>query len=226
MTSADVMRILRRHWYLVIAGLALTAGAIFASSRNPGVYSTQTDVLFLAPKSAVAPNPIEASSDSLIATAGLVARMATDGKITPGTAGSGVSLTGQGIHQGYSIELPNSGGQWVASFERPVLVVQVVGPSEAWVRSTLATQIDRINQTLYSMQQRDGIRKQSYIITSSAPRAATIRFTKGDPKRVIGATMLLGIALTGLATIGFDRIIPRVRRSPNVQIHLPRTEPV
>jgi hypothetical protein len=212
MTSTDVLRILLRRWYVVVAGLALTAAAVLATTATQGVYSAQTDVIFLGPKSVIAPNPIEASSESLIATAGLVARMTSNLEAAPATASSGVSLTGQGIRQGYSIELPNRGGQWASNFDRPVLVVQVAGPSEAWVRATLATQIHRIDDALRTLQERDGVGKQNYIITSSAPNLATVDYANGDPKRVMVAKLLLGTALTGLAAIGVDRSLVGFRR--------------
>jgi hypothetical protein len=224
MTSADVVMILLRRWPVVVAGLVLTVAAIVGATASQGVYSTQTDVLFLAPRSAVAPNPIESSSDSLVATAGLIARIANRGAAAPATASSSVSLTSQGIRKGYSIELPNSGGQWVNNFDRPVLVVQVVGPSEAWVRSTLATEIDQINSSLAALQKRDGIPKKSSIITSSAPRLATVDYATGDPRRVMAAMILLGTALTGFAAIGVDRLIPRIRRARLAQIRPGRTE--
>ena len=213
MTSADLVAVLLRRWYVVLAGFALTAAAVYAFASSPGVYSTQADVLFLAPKSAKFPNPIESSSESLIATAGLVARIANSGSADPPTASSGVPLTGEGIRKGYSIRLPNSGGQWANNFDRPVLVVQVAGPSEEWVRSTLATQIGVIDRSLFTLQKSEGVAKENFIITSSAPRQAKVEYLKGDPKRAIAAMMLLSSVLTALAAIGFDRIAPQRRQS-------------
>lgn len=206
MTSADVVAILLRRWYIVIAGLALTAGAIFAFAERPGVYSTQADVLFLAPKSANNPNPIEVSSESLIATAGLVSHIIGDRRATPPTASSEVTLTGKGVRKGYSIRLPNSGGQWVNSFDRPVLDVQVAGPSEAWVRATLAQQILAIDNALGSLQRNDGIAQENLISTSLTPQVAKVVYSRGDPKRAITAILILGTTLTVLAAVGFEFI--------------------
>lgn len=213
MTSENVAAALLRRWYVTLAGVSLMIGAIFALSTNPGVYSTQADVLFLAPKSAQFPNPIEATSESLIATAGLVAHMANGVKAESPTASSGVTLTGEGIRKGYSIRLPNSGGQWASNFDRPVLVVQVAGPTEAWVRSTLATQIDKINNSLYALQKADRIPTRNLITTSSTPRLAKVEYSKGDPKRAVAALILLGSALTALGALGFDGIAPGSARS-------------
>lgn len=222
MTSVDVMTVLVRRWYLVLAGLALTAGAMFSIHSSPGVYSTQADVLFLAPRSAKNPNPIEDGSESLIATTGLVARIVSHGKADPPTASSGVTLLGQGIRQGYSVRLPNSGGQWANNFDRPVLDIQVTGPSSQWVRSTLDARIAQINRVLFDLQAADGVEPQSFITTSSTPELATVAHSNGQPKRAMAATLLLGTALTGFAAVGFDRIALR-RRRPSPSLFIPAT---
>lgn len=213
MTSERVTGALRRQWYVIVVGLALTAGAIFSLSVRPGVYFTQADVLFLAPKSAKYPNPIESGSESLIATAGLVARIANGVQSEPATASSGVTLMGEGVIQGTSIRLPNSGGQWANNFDRPVLDVQVVGPSEAWVRATLRQKIDLINETLHNLQAPDGTARENFITTSAAPQKSTVSYTRGETKRALAALTLLGITLTGLAALGFDRLVPWQRAS-------------
>lgn len=212
MTSADVVNVLARRWYVVVAGLALVAAAIVAISTRPGVYSTQADVLFLAPKSAKNPNPIEAGSESLIATAGMVARIVAEGKDNPATASSGVTLTGEGVRQGVSIRLPNSGGQWANNFDRPALDIQVAGPSEAWVRTTLNRQIGRIDRTLYELQKDDGIPAESFITTSSSPHLAQVVYSNGRPTRAMAAILVLGLTLTAFAAVGFDRAVAAARR--------------
>jgi len=225
MTSADVVAILLRRWYVVLAGLAMTASAIFFCAERPGVYSTQTDVLFLIPTSAKNPNPVAAGSESLIATAGLVARIVSEGQIDPSTASSGVTLTGEGIRQGYSIRLPNSGGQWANNFDRPVLDIQVAGPSEAWVRATLTVQIASINDSLRSLQEADGTGKENFIFTSATPAKPKIVYSNGEPKRAIAAIFVLGMTLTGLAAVGFERLVQR--RHPSTRATRPkRTESV
>lgn len=225
MTSADVATILLRRWYFVVIGLALTAAAMWAVNARPGVYATQVDVLFLAPKSARYPNPIEVSSESLTATAGLVARMVEGDTAPPAAASSTVTLTGEGIRQGYSIRLPNSGGQWVASFDRPVLDVQAAGPSEGWVRRTVTDKIDLIGRTLYSLQKADGTARPDYIFTSVNPASPTVVYATGQPKRAVAATLLLGSILTCLGTVGFDRLLRRLRtRSTAPGLQTLRTE--
>lgn len=223
MTAAQVLMLLLRRWPVLLAGLTMTSVVVAVVGPGRDVYSTQTDVLFLAPQSARAPNPIESSSEALIATAGLVSRMVTSGVPAPATA-STVSLTSQGVRKGYSIELPDTGGQWAASFDRPVLVVQVAGPSEAWVRSTLSAQMDRIDEALHTLQAKDGVSRRNAIVTSSAPRLAAVDHASGDRKRVVAGTVLLGGILTVLAVIGVERAVLRRRRPHASGPHPERTD--
>ena len=133
-----------------------------------------------------------------------------------------MSLSGEGVRQGYSIQLPNSGGQWATNFDRPVLDVQVVGPSEAWVRSTLATQIRRINRALHSLQRNDGVAPENFIVTSSSPQLAKVVHSGGDHKRAIAAALVLGMTLTALAATGLESSDPSVRRMRRLTAELDR----
>lgn len=206
MTLIDLVTVMARRWYVVLAGAVVALVALVVIGSAPGVYSTQTDVLFLAPSSATNPNPIEAGSESLIATTGLVARIVNHGRSDPPTASSGVTLLGQGIRHGYSIRLPNSGGQWANNFDRPVLDIQVTGPSAASVRASLATRISQVERTLDDLQAADGIAPENFITTSSTPELAPVLHHVGQPRRAMAAVVLLGAALTGFAAIGLDRL--------------------
>ncbi|MCD9196883.1 hypothetical protein [Aeromicrobium wangtongii] len=225
MTATDALLVLRQRWYIVLAGLLLTGAVVVNVATVPAVYVTQADVLFLAPQSAQNPNPIKDSSESLIATTGLVARMVRNGKEEPATASSGVTLTGKGVRRGYSIRLPDSGGQWANNFDRPELDIQVVGPSKTWVRSTLDRQVLRINRALHDLQAADGAASQDFITTSLTPAVATVVRTEGQPKRAVAAVVALGTILTALAALGFDRTVPGARRRRAALQPQPMTQP-
>ncbi len=132
----DLLVASARRWYVVLAGLVLTVGVLLLVHQTPGVYATQTNVVFLAPVTPHTPNTISSPTSGVISTAGLVERIVNKGVEKSPTSGS-VALAGQGVDDGYSVELPNAGGQWASNFNRPVLQVQVTGPSAERVRSEL-----------------------------------------------------------------------------------------
>ena len=213
MTTHDLSVILRRRWYVVVLGLALLAGTLHVVASRPGVYWTQVDVVVLAPKSARYPNVIEQTSASLIAMAGLVERDVNGGAHPPATASAAVTLAGEGVRDGYSITMPNGGGQWANDFSRPVIDVQVVGPSEATVRRRLAVLVGRIERTLDERQATDQVPPVNRITASSSPTAAAVLHLEGSTKKAMAVTLLLGGALIPVATVGADRLLAnRTRR--------------
>jgi hypothetical protein len=212
MTTSELCRILRRRWAVVVLGLALLAGTLHVVAARPGVYWTQVDVVILAPKSTRYPNVIEQTSTSLIAMAGLVEREVNQGAHAPVTASASVTLAGEGVRDGHTITMPNTGGQWADDFSRPVIDVQVVGPSEAEVRHQLADLVDRVEQTLDDRQDADGIPQVSRITASSSPTAAAVLHLQGSRKKAIAATLLLGSAMICVAAVGVDQLLGTRRR--------------
>ena len=212
MTTEGVVGIVARRWYAVLLGLLLTATALHAVSNRDGVYSAEVDVVFLTPKSARFPNSIQQTSSSVVATAGLVERMLNGTMEKPAAASTGVTLAGQGIRQGYSLELPDTGGQWAHNFPRPVLRVQAVGPSAAWVQAEVEHQISRIADTLAEIQSQDRVRRSDWIVTSSSPASVDVAFHGGRPTLALAMTGLLGLWATLLAAVAVDQVVSRAGR--------------
>ncbi|MET1039346.1 MAG: hypothetical protein ABW075_13810 [Aeromicrobium sp.] len=207
MTTTELCGILRRRWYVVVLGLALLVGALHVVVSRPGAYWTQVDVVILAPKSARFPNVIGQTSQSLIAMAGLLERDLNRGIERPAAASSSVTLAGLGVRQGHTVTLPNSGGQWANSFNRPVLDLQVIGPSETTVRAELDALVDRVHQRLAAIQAADRIPRGSRITASSSPASAAVFHLQGNRTKAIGATLLLGVVLIAVGTVGADRLL-------------------
>lgn len=211
MSVWDILCAAGRRWYVVIAGLLLTLGALYGIHQAPGVYSTQTNVLLLAPLTPNSPNTISSPTSGVISMAGLVERIVNRGVEKSPTSGA-VSLTGQGVVDGHSIELPNSGGQWASNFNRPVLQVQVAGPDPAAVRTQLAKLVEQIRSTTRELQQSDGVGLSMLITTQSSPAEPVVSFQQGHRKIGLAVTGLLGVVLTGLAVVAVDALVRRRRR--------------
>lgn len=213
MTTSELSGILRRRWYVVLLGLAVVAAALAYVSSRPGVYWSQVDVVILAPKSARFPNVIEQTSASLVSMAGLIERDVNKGMIAPATSSTGVTLAGEGVRDGHSIKLPNSGGQWANNFDRPVLDIQVVGADQEGVRSKLAAMVDLVKDDLKARQDADHIPRVTRITASSAPSSPPIFYLGGNRKKAAAATLLLGGLLTSVFTVGVDALLnTRARR--------------
>ncbi|MDQ1577847.1 MAG: hypothetical protein QOE21_534, partial [Microbacteriaceae bacterium] len=49
MTSATLLSLMARRWWVILIGLLLTAGAYAALQQNDGAFSTDATVIFVAP---------------------------------------------------------------------------------------------------------------------------------------------------------------------------------
>jgi hypothetical protein len=216
-TAGGALRALRRRWYVVLAGLLVTLLVCASETRAHGVFWTQVDVVFLIPPSTHAPNTLEASSSSLISTAGIVAIRVNQGKRATPLSSANVSLVGEGIFDGRSVQLPNTGGQWADNFSRPVLDVQVTGATYAAVKAELAATLADIQSELDRLQIAAGADQFNRITTQSAPTTPEILVIPPQRRRAVAATLAVGTLLTLVGAVTVDGVLRRrsaARRQP------------
>lgn len=180
-------------------GLLLTAAMLMHVRAHEGVYWTQVNVVFLAPQSSRLPNQIQDTNDSVIATAGLMESLLRTKGSLPLASSSSASLTGTGVSDGYWIRLLQSGSQWEANYDKPVLEVQVAGPTPGEVESRTGVLVSRIERQLDRFQDDDGVPSVDRITTLVSPGTPNIRYSTGQPSRAALATLLLGGLLTVMA---------------------------
>lgn len=216
MTTATVCRALLRRWYIVLAGLAATIAVLAYVHSRPVLYFSQVEAVFLAPKSRTYPNSIKQTNASVIAMAGLIAADVSGDKRAPATASSGVTLAGEGVHHGYSLMVPNSGGQWAVDFERPVIIVQVIGPDADAVRSQMSGLLAKIRERLEDRQAEDGTGRENFITVTDAPAQPPLQVLAGHPRRALAMTASLGVGVTLIATTLLDlRMLARRPSGPS-----------
>ena len=204
LATPDLVGLVRRRWYVAGAGVLVTASAMFLVHAHPGVYTTQTAVMFMPPSTDVQPNTLGSSSASVIATAGLVERLVNGGVDTPATT-SVVTLVGRGVREGSSVELPNTGGQWVQNFTEPLLLVQVTGPTAHAVGEKARALVRDVDATAVGLQSAAGVRPRWMITTRPSPDEPVVRFEKGHRDRALLMTLILGIFLTLAACAAWER---------------------
>ncbi len=205
MTLRDVLGVLLRRWRVVVIGLLCTVCAMGAVVGREGVYATQVDVILLAPIEPNRQNVFVGSLDSLINFTAIIERELNPGPRKPRLTSPTATLYGRGVRDGYSIEMPNTGGQWTNNFSRPVLNVQVVGPSEAEVRATLDSVIVTIDDTITARERAAGADPSRWVSVELAPTSPAIGYVPGEGKRAALAFGALGSAGTLLAAVQIDR---------------------
>lgn len=213
MTTADVLGAMRRCWYALVVGLFLTGMVVGLVASRPGVYTTRAEVVLVPPKAyAAIGGTLISSSDSLIATTGLVERLVNADLPHRAPTNQIVDLAGTGVRHGVSIRQANAGGQWDFNFTSPLLVVQAVGSDSASVARARARAVNRIANTLRRIQDEQGVRPQQRITTQLVPASVPVVYRQGHPQRAALATGALCLILTGLLVVGLDQVVGRRRR--------------
>src|SRR5882757_1133612 len=203
--NRSIVSIFSRGWTIGTIGVLITCAVAMFLTHRPATYWSRTQVLFVAPLSKVNPNGLEITPSSLIATAGVVAKLVDHSDSSTRVVSEGVTLVGEGIKHGYSVTVPNSGGQWANNFTQSVLDVQVVGSSEAEVSTTVNQLVVRIKRALTTIQREAHVAAVNLVRTQSTPPEPPIYRQHGSHIRAGLATLLLGFGLTAAAVVAARR---------------------
>jgi hypothetical protein len=209
--SARVRRIPRWAALTLIGVIVVGAAGVLAKEvHKPGVYWSDVHVRFVAPTSLTRENGLQVAGQSLIMTAGAVGQMVDDTN-GPRPASPDATLAGLGIRSGWSVTLPNSGGQYQNYFADPYLDVQVVAPTAAQVTETVQRLVQQIQDGLTKLQKDAHVAPADRISSSVLPLSvAPIYYAHGSHSRAILASLVI---LCGLTTVGFVTASRLSRRS-------------
>lgn len=188
----------------MLLGLVVTGSLVTYVYSVPGVYRSQVNVVLVQPTN-VPVNDFDNSNESLIAMAGTVATLVNGPVSNQRSVSPGVSLTGEGIYHGYSIRVPNSGGQWDYKFDNPVLNIQATGSSAVEAESNMATALEKVRSALHDIQAGSGVAPSAMIDTILNPGDPQSFLDRGSRSRAVLATTVLALAVTVAAIIAFDR---------------------
>lgn len=198
MTPFRLIEILVRRWYVVLAGILCTFLAFWVLSQSETVYAAQSDLVFLAPGlPGQSRHLTETESQTLIDFTAIVERKVLAGSPSAKLASPTASLFGTGIREGTSINMLDTGGQWVSSFSRPVLSVQVAGPSREQVSEGMEEVLAEVRAVSRDLQIEAGADPASLITVERAPEELII--TSFGTTRLGQAKALVALGTSGLA---------------------------
>lgn len=222
----ELIRAALRSWPLVVAGAVVTLLVAYGTTLDAGVYWSRTQVVFLAPQSAAFPNTLRTTSEDIIITAGVVAKAVAGPDRVTKYASPDATLVGEGLREGWSIRLPDTGGQWATHFAQQVLYVEVVGTTAEEVDERQAALVDRIAEELHELQSGAGVAPVNEITVTVAPESTVVHHVGGSSVRSVAMVGVLGIAAT-CAVLG---LVEGRRRMPVTGDHVaaprpPRSEP-
>jgi hypothetical protein len=187
-----------------------------------GVFWSEVQVRFMAPRSTAAPNVLQISPSSLVMAAGAVEKMVVDTS-APRVIDPGNTLASQGVKHGYGVSLPNTGGQWASNFTDPWLEVQAVGSSPAEVLAATRTLVARINAALATLQRREHVDQYNLIRTQLSPLSGpAVYYQAGSRSRAAVAALVLGTGITAIVVV---LLLRYARRRPVPGIGVPPATP-
>ncbi len=211
MTVADLLATLKRRWPIMIACLFLTLAACAGAWRTPGVYWASTKVLFLGPTSDQVPNRLVLGG-AAIPFAGLIEAEVNGGVPVRQATNPTVTLVDEGIFDGWSVLVPDTGGQWAHHFPESSLIVQSTGPSPAVVEARMRHLLDRITGLVTAHEDSAGVPPGQRVQLAMSPSDVLVQYSTGHPSRAVAVIVLLGVWLSLAACWLTDRLVA-TRRS-------------
>ncbi|SOD70293.1 hypothetical protein SAMN05892883_4433 [Jatrophihabitans sp. GAS493] len=189
-----------------ICGLVVTLAGAMVARKAPGVFFAQTQVRFVIPLSSDNPNGLGVSTRSLISAAGVVAKIVDPDPLPPPNDES-ITIVGMGVRDGWSVTLPQTGGQFVPGHTEPWLDVQVAGSNPDEVKAQMDQLLVRIPKVLNDLEQQRQVSAENLIRTKLVPEGEPeVTYLHGSRSRSALAVLILGVSLTGAAMALLRRV--------------------
>lgn len=212
MTFEDFYRSLLRRWPVALVGILLTSVLCVVALRAPGVYWARSKVYFLVPETTAQPNQLAPDSSAAIAFAGLIQTEINAGIPLRRATSPDVTLLDEGIYDGWSVFLPDTGGQWAHNFSEASLIVEASGPTPEVVRSRMNALIDQIARRAAAREDAANVPAALRVDFAMSPQAVAVQYSNGHRSRALAIIFALGVAVSlGGCTVA-DRLVGTRRR--------------
>lgn len=202
--------LLRRRWHLALAALAAMAGLSASALTTPPLYYAEVDVLFLLPDESEDANEFLGDPALTLYLAGIVERSVNSGGAQPLTTFA--PLYGTGIRHGHWVHIPNAGGQWQMSYDRPLITVEVVGESPDEVAQQLDVYAGQVADEARSAQEAMGIPAPLHIRTSASPELPQAVMIGMKRSRAEAGMLLLTVITVPVVVSAGDRLLTALQR--------------
>jgi hypothetical protein len=100
------------------------------------------------------------------------------------------------VRFGWSVHLPNTGGQWATNFAEPAVIVEAVASSAEQVRALTADVLARVHTALTRLEDETGVAPINRIVLALSPQAPVVLYIAGSAKRAATTVIALGLATT------------------------------
>jgi hypothetical protein len=209
-----------RHWYIPLGILACAALAFVMLARDGGIYTTRTVISLMLPASTTL-SPGNGTNDSnIIAFAAVVVRDINDSRPPARYSTDDAPYYGAGIREGALVQLTNSGNQWVSTFSKAEIEVQVVGRTLDWTKAKQSELVSKVLSTARYQQATVGIPPANRIIASVVPLTTQIEFvspSRSSQLTAAAAMFVAAVIIGAWASVTVDRLRSRRRSSAHLE---------
>ncbi len=212
MSVADIARIVGRWWFVALVPPLLGLALVAFLATGPQYYTARTEFVFLAPDRAAVSGLPDDLAGPLINFAGAVQSRYAEEHVVVRVSSPTATLYGNNVREGASVMLASAGNQWESSFNRPVLVIQVIDTTPEAVRGRLAALSSDLAVITEDLQRSAGANPEDYItLETPSHRVALHSFGPTRTETLKGSVAILMVAGgcgIGLAA-GMERLRPR-----------------
>lgn len=202
----DLFGVLRRRWYLLVAGALLTAAVGLLAIHPPARYQASEVLLIKPPVSQTAPNAVTGLHPSEAITAAALA----DRLETPDEQARFQAL---GVTGTYTFAPRNTGTNQQPRYVIGSMAITYVTDDEAESLRSLRILADAFVSDLRDLQDKYNVRKDLRITASILVPPTTSRLTHSAIRSLAGVG-LLGVLLTVAVMLWADEVARRRDRSP------------
>lgn len=216
MTVRDILTAMLRRWYIPIIALACAALVTVMLARDGGTYSTSPVVTFMRPTT-TSLSPHNGTDDSsVVAFAGAVVNAIHNGRPPEPYSMGDAPFYGAGVREGIRVDLADAGNQWVSTFSRSDVEIQIVGRSLDWVESKQDEMVELVLSFADAEQAVLMIPEEDRITATVAPLTTQIDHVSpsaGAQMAAAAAMLAVALILGGWGSVAVDRLLSR-RRIP------------
>jgi hypothetical protein len=222
-TFGQVVTAVLRRWYVPLVVLVAAAAITTQLVKSGGLYSTRTVVMLVnsrplpvypprppgSPQVAIGPDN-GSENDNIIAFAGAVANDVNNGRPVVRYAQDDAPLYGAGISQGVFVGLPDDGGQWMTSFTRAELEIEIVGPTHDYVASMQQELLLKVSTRVRELQGPAYDNPDSRILTQVVSPSLEIDHVSASGSQLVMAvaSMLTAALIVGSwGTVRLDALL-------------------
>ena len=220
MTVREVLAAMLRRWYIPLGVLACTVLVTVMLARDGGGYSTTTVVTFMRPTTTSLSPDNGTDDDSVVAYAGAVVNAINNGRPPAPYSMSDAPYYGAGVREGIRVDLADTGNQWVSTFSRSDVEIQIVGRSLDRVQAQQAQMVDLVLSFADAEQAVLMLPESDRITASVAPLTTEIEHVSSSPGSQLAAAaamLVVAVILGAWGSVTADRLLTRRRAAVTTQ---------